>query len=419
MLIQKQTERYRKTHCRYCNSPLESPFLDLGATPLANSFLTLEESRKKEFTCPLALSRCAPCGLVQLTHVVPPDLMFSNYLYVSSTTATFRQHFATYAQRARQCVQKERSSILAVDIGSNDGLLLSCYQNEGMTAVGVEPARNLAKEANAKGWTTLNDYFGEQAVNQLLKTRGPADIISANNVFAHIDNIHDVCRNVSRLLHPEGVLIIEFPYLVTMCEEMLFDMIYHEHLSYVAVAPLTSLFRQFDLEIFAIEEVPTHGGSLRVFVQKKGARRPIGREVDWFLESERCKGYGTTKVYQEFAKRVYQVKEELVGFVDQIKGEGKSIAGYGAPAKGNTLINFCRFKPSQIDFIVDDNPLKQDLLTPGAHIPVVSSALLFHNPTDYVLILAWNFADEIVKKLDPLRQSGVRFLIPLPQPRLL
>ncbi len=419
MFVKEKTDRYLKTRCRYCDSSLEAPFLDLGTTPLANSFLTLEESQKNEFACPLALYRCTTCGLVQLTHVVPPDLMFSNYLYVSSTTETFRRHFAAYAERVKQSLQKNEGTILAIDIGSNDGLLLSCYQNEGMTAVGVEPAKNLAKEANAKGLTTLNDYFGERAVDKILKTYGPADIISANNVFAHIDNIHDVCRNVCRLLHPEGVLIIEFPYLVTMCEEMLFDMIYHEHLSYVAVAPLIHLFRQFDLEIFSIEEVPTHGGSLRVFVQKKGARRPIGREVEWFLESELRKGYGSAKTYQDFARRVYQVKEELVRFVDQIKAEEKSIAGYGAPAKGNTLINFCNMQPSQIDFIVDDNPLKQNLLTPGAHIPVVSSALLFHNPTDYVLIFAWNFAEEIIKKLDPLRQKGVRFIVPLPTPRVI
>lgn len=414
-----KADLYKKTSCRYCKTPLGDPFLDLGTMPLANSFLTQEEVNKEEFVCPLRLVWCPTCRLVQLSHVSPPERMFSNYLYVSSTTQTFRKHFADYAKDAKARLQKKSSSILAVDIGSNDGLLLSCYQNEGMKAVGVEPAKNLSEEANRSGRITINDYFGASAVRKILEETGPAHIISANNVFAHIDDIHNVCQNVNSLLHPEGIFIIEFPYLVVMFEGMLFDMIYHEHLSYIAVAPLRLLLAQFGLEIFAIEQVASHGGSLRVFIQKKKGARPISKEVETLEKEEAKKGYGSERIYREFAQRVDNVRTELVSFVNQTKSQKKSLSGYGAPAKGNTLINFCGFTSSEIDYLVDDNPLKQSLFTPGARIPVVPSQYLFQHPTDYVLIFAWNFAAEIIKKLEPLREKGTQFIVPLSKPRIL
>lgn len=417
--LRDRTYLYQKTKCRYCHSGLEEAFLDLGTMPLANSFLKKEQAREEEFACPLRLARCPGCGLVQLTHVVPPQKMFTSYLYVSSTTQTFQKHFSDYAKAAKACLDLKKTLPLAIDIGSNDGLLLAFYQAEGLRAVGVEPASNLSEEANRKGLTTLNDYFNGAVVDRILKDHGPADVISANNVFAHIDDIHDVCRNVTRLLGQGGALIIEFPYLLTMVEDMLFDMIYHEHLSYIAVTPLKALLDRFHLEIFRIEKVPSHGGSLRVFIQKQPGIRPVSAQVESLLKAEKQKGYGSSEVYRRFTERVDRVREELVRFVDTAKARGKSIAGYGAPAKGNTLINFCGLRARDIGYIVDDNPLKQNLLTPGAHIPVVPNSYLFEHPTDYVLILAWNFAEEIVKKLDPLRQKGVKFIVPLPEPTVI
>lgn len=387
--------------------------------PLANSFLRREELNEKEFVCPLSVTWCTHCRLVQLTHVVPPEKMFSNYLYVSSTTATFKKHFSDYAKEAKKRLDKKSGPILAVDIGSNDGLLLSCYQREGMTAVGIEPAKNLSQEANRNGFATVNDYFGASSVQEILSRWGGADIVSGNNVFAHIDDIPNVCRSVNELLQPKGIFIIEFPYLVTLLEDILFDMIYHEHLSYIAVAPLKFLLAEFDLEIFAIEKVPSHGGSLRVFIQKKHGGRVISPEVASFLKTEEEKGCGSIRTYQDFAQKVCQVKRELLSFVEKIESEGKSVAGYGAPAKGNTLINFCGLTSDQIDYLVDDNPLKQNLFTPGAKIRVVASRHLFENPTDYVILFAWNFAEEILKKLQPLKPQGTKFIVPLPQPRLM
>ena len=411
------TDQYRKTNCRYCKEVLPAPFLDLGYSPLANSFLPKEE-RGEEFKCPLSLARCPRCGLIHLSHVVPPDLMFAHYLYVSSTTQTFKKHFAEYAKSAKKRLQK-KEDVLAVDVGSNDGLLLSCYRDEGMRIVGVDPAKNLAEEANEKGLTTLCDYFGEKSVQTILKNHGKADIISANNVFAHIDDIHNVLTSVNQLLSEKGILIIEFPYLVTMIEEMLFDMVYHEHLSYIAINPLQTVLNDFKLEIFAIEEVASHGGSLRVFIQKQGAGYTISKEVGKFKSEEIKKGYMDQAIYNEFSKRVAQVKEKLTQFVQDAKSKGKTIAGYGAPAKSTTIISFCGFNPSQISYIVDDNPLKQNRLSPGARIPIVSSQALKENPTDYIIIFAWNFAEEIVKKLEPLRKKGVKFIVPLPEPRII
>ncbi len=409
---------YKKKNCRYCDSVLPEAFLELGSQPLANSFLTREEAGREEFQCPLSLTRCSRCGLVQLTHVVSADLMFSNYLYVSSTTQTFKVHFAEYAKKAKARLLQVNKRI-AVDIGSNDGLLLSCYEKEGLKAIGVEPAKNLADDANARGLLTVNDYFGDSSVKRILKEHGPADIVSANNVFAHIDDIKSVLKNVKALLSAQGIFVIEFPYLVTMAEEMLFDMIYHEHLSYIAVNPLKYVLGQFGLEIFAIEQVASHGGSLRVFIQKQGAGQKISSEVVELSAQETNGGYSGDKLYLDFSGRVHGVKKDLVRFVQEIRKTGKTVSGYGAPAKGNTLINFCGFTPSEIGYIVDDNPLKQNLLSPGARIPVVPSQHLHDHPTDFVIIFAWNFASEIIKKLDPLKQKGVKFIIPLPKPHII
>jgi novobiocin biosynthesis protein NovU/D-mycarose 3-C-methyltransferase len=296
--------------------------------------------------------------------------------------------------------------------------LLACYQKEGLKAVGVEPAKNLSDDANQRGLVTIPDYFGEAAVSRILSEWGPADIISGNNVFAHIDDIPSVLRNVDTLLDEEGLFIIEFPYLVTMYEKMFFDMIYHEHLSYIAVTPLAFLLEKFGMEIFQVEEVASHGGSLRVFIQKKGAPRPISPKVAEMIAAEKKKGYGDQATHDAFAQRVYNVRKELISFVNQAKREGKTVSGYGAPAKAGTIINFCKFTPADIRFIVDDNPLKQNRLSPGARIPVVSSQYLADHLTDIIIIFAWNFAPEIIKKLEPFQKKGIRFVIPLPKPKM-
>lgn len=406
---------YRRKTCRYCDALLGTAFLDLGSQPLANNLPRKEDAGKPEFHCPLAVVKCPKCHLVQLTHSVPAHLMFDEYLYVSSTTQTFRTHFAEYAEDVRnRLAGKEKP--LAIDIGSNDGLLVSCYEKAGMRGVGIEPAKNLAAEANRQGITTLNRYFGEETVREIVAKYGRADVLSANNVFAHIDDIQSVCRNVRELLAEDGFFVIEFAYLVTMLEKMFFDMIYHEHVCYIGVTALGFLMDRFGMEIFDITEVGTHGGSLRVFMQKKGGPRRRTASVDRFLRAEKEKGCLKEKIYQDFAAHVMGFKEKLNRMIAELKKQGKTISGYGAPAKASTIINFCALTPREIDYIVDDNPLKQDRLVPGRKIPIVTSAHLALHPTDYVLIFAWNFAAEILKKIEPLRAKGVKFIIPLPEP---
>jgi len=385
---------------------------------LANSFIKKEDVDLDEFACPLNVCRCTNCGLVQLSHVVSPNLMFDHYLYVSSTSATFRKHFAEYAIDVKARFEAD-TKLLAVDIGSNDGLLLSCFENIGVQAVGIEPATNLSDEANAKGLVTLNQYFNNDAVKSIVDQFGKADIITANNVFAHIDNIVEVCECVSTLLDDDGIFITEFPYLVTMYENMLFDMIYHEHLSFISLTPLKSMLAKFDLVIVDVKEVESHGGSLRVYIQNKKYASNASEIVEQLLIKEEKAGYNQQGKHDKFAIDVALVKDELISFIEDAKKNGKSICGYGAPAKGNTLINYCSLTSSQIDFIVDDSPLKQNLLTPGANIPVVSSSYLENNPTDYVVVFAWNFAKEIIGKMSHLREKGVKFIVPLPKPKII
>ena len=405
--------KFEKKTCRYCDTGLNESFLDLGLSPLANSLPLASETDKEEFICPLRLVKCSACHLIQLSHVVPGEMMFSDYLYVSSTTQTFRDHFSEYAKSLKSKLQKKENA-LAVDIGSNDGLLVSCYKQEGLRAVGVEPAGNLSNLANENGHVTINRFFDRETVNEIIKKYGHANIVSANNVFAHIDDIQSVLCNVNQLLDKAGIFVIEFPYLGTMLEELLFDMIYHEHLSYISVISLNQVLTRFGFKIFAIDYVLSHGGSLRVFIQKSDGPYTIDKTVQTYLASEKQKGYDNKVVYECFADNVRQIGNEIVKCVSDLKSKGHSISGYGAPAKATTLTNFCKLTREKIDFVVDDNPLKQNRLVPGTKIPIVSSSHLLKHPTDYVIIFAWNFAKEILVKMEPLKDNGVRFIIPLP-----
>ncbi len=407
-----------KQKCRYCQAQLPEPFLELGSMALANSFLSRDEPAQDEFTCPLSVTYCPGCHLVQLTHAVSPQRMFSQYLYVSSTSKTFQQHFALYAREVK-ALFPGRESLLAVDIGSNDGLLLECFAREGMQAVGVEPALNLSRTANERGLRTINRFFDDQSRREIARSWGRADAVTANNVFAHVDDIASFCRNARLLLNDDGVFVIEFPYLVTMCEEMLFDMIYHEHLSYISLTALSRFLRRCRLEIFDVRPVASHGGSLRVFIQLEGAGRASTGAAERMMRDEESGGYLRIDRYRAFADSVRAVKDKLLAFVHGERDRGNRIAGYGAPAKANTLINFCGISRNEIAYIVDDNPLKQGTLSPGARIPVVDREQLRQRPADAIVIFAWNFADEIVRKLEEAVGPETRFFVPLPEPRLI
>ena len=401
--------------CRICGNENLKEFLSLGKTPLANSFLSEKELDKEENAFPLELCFCGNCKLVQLTHVVPPEMMFKNYVYVSSTTNTFKVHFARMAEEISNFLGLDEGS-LAVDIGSNDGILLRGYKKFGVQTIGVEPAANVARIAEQGGIETINDFFNESAVEEIVRRKGHADVATATNVFAHVNDIDNFAKNVKSLLKPSGIFVIEVQYFADTIEKMTFDNVYHEHLSYFTLAPLVYFFRKHGMEVFNAQRVDSHGGSLRVFIKKAGGRFRINDSVSEMLEYENRLGVNDFELYRQFGSKVYETKKKLVSYIKSIKNEGKSIAGYGAPAKGNTLLNFCQIGNESIDYIVEDNPLKIGLFTPGTHIPVVSPEFLDKKKPDYILILAWNFANEILGKTKKYADNGVKFIIPLPEP---
>ena len=403
--------------CRICGNKNLKKFLSLGKTPLANSFLSKEDLSKEEKKFPLELCFCEKCKLVQLTYIVPSEDMFSNYVYLSSTTKTFQIHFAKMAEDITKEFKLGENS-LAVDIGSNDGILLKGFKKFGVRIIGVEPAANVAQIAEKGGIETINDFFSEKVVTEIIRGKGKADVITATNVFAHIDDIDGVISNVKHLLKEDGIYVIEIQYFVDTIEQMTFDNIYHEHMSYYTLSSLDYFFRKHGMEIFKAEKVDTHGGSLRVFAKQKGSGHKVDSSVNRILEHEKKIGIGDFSLYNNFGEKVYGARDNLVRYIMDIKKQGRKIAGYGAPAKSNTLLNFCGIGKDEIDFIVEDNALKQGLYAPGTHIPVVNPKMLDEKKPDYILILAWNFADEILSKTKKYSESGTKFIIPLPEPRI-
>ena len=403
--------------CRICKNRDLNEFLSLGRTPLANSFLSKGQLSQKEESFPLAVCFCQNCKLVQLTYVVPAETMFRNYVYVSSTSNTFRKHFTKMAEDIAKEFNFDEKS-LAVDIGSNDGILLKGFRKSKVQTIGVEPAANVAKIAEENGIETINSFFDEKAANEIVARKGHADIVTATNVFAHANDIDSFAENVKCLLKKDGIFVIEVQYFIDTIQKMTFDNIYHEHLSYFTLTSLIYFFKRHGMEIFNAQRVDSHGGSLRAFVKKNEGRHKTSKNVDKILKHENEIGINNLEIYTEFARRVYAAREKLRSYVENIKKQGMSIAGYGAPAKSTTLLNFCRIGSDFLDYIVDDSPLKIGLYTPGTHIPVVGPDFIGKKRPDYILILAWNFAKEILAKTKKYSSHGVKFIIPLPEPRM-
>ncbi len=408
----------KKNFCRACLGKQLVKVFSFGPTPLANAFVTAAKLNEPELFFPLDVYVCSECHFVQLGHVVSPEVLFKNYVYVSSTSSTFVDHFRDYAVTVVRRF-KIRKDSLVVDIGSNDGILLKPFKERGMRVLGIEPAQNIAKQANKDGIPTMNKFFSPEVAKMMVGEYGKASVITANNVFAHIDDLDGIIKAVKILLNDRGVFIVEAPYLVDFLTKNYFDLVYHEHLSYLAVAPLLILFKRMDMEIFDVEKVPVHGGSIRVFAQR--AKGPYGRtkRVGTFLAREKQAKLDSVTTYQTSEKKVLQNKARLITVLTGLKVQGKSIAGYGAPAKGNTLLNYFGIGTDYIDYIVDDSPFKQGLFTPGRHIPVFAPDVLNKENPDFIIILAWNFAGPIMTKLKRLRERGIKFIIPVPRPKIL
>lgn len=407
----------KRNSCRACKQKKMLLVFSLGMTPLANSFLRADELNNPENFFPLDIYVCDNCGLVQLGHVVSPGVLFGGYIYVSSTSPVFRQHFTSYAQEAYRMFGLNTSSLI-VDIGSNDGILLAPFLKLGTRVLGIEPATKIAKQARDSGIETVSAFVSPTLAKDIVRAHGRADVVTANNVFAHIDDWDEVVRSVKALLSDDGVFIIEAPYLVDFIEKSYFDLIYHEHLSYLALRPLNILFARFGMAIFDVHHTPVHGGSIRIFVKRASARWPVKSSVSRFFEKESRMHLGDVSVYSSFEKKILLNKARLVNLLIRLKIQGKSIAAYGAPAKGNTLLTYFGIGREILDFVIDDSPWKQKLFTPGTHIPVVSSKTLYDKKPDYLLLLAWNFAHSIMKTHRAFHDRGGRFIIPVPSPHI-
>jgi C-methyltransferase C-terminal domain/Methyltransferase domain/Putative zinc binding domain len=363
---------------------------------------------------PLDLSFCEACTHLQLLDVVDPKVLFEHYVYVSGTSPAFVRHFADYAEWLWTFSSMPRGS-LVVDIGSNDGTLLSAFSRLGAGVLGIDPAREIAHAASVKGIETIPQFFSPELAMDIVRRRGPATIVTANNVFAHIDDLSAVLHGVGLLLAPNGLLSFEVSYLVDVIDKMLFDTIYHEHLDYHAVRPLVPFLAKNDFELLEAKRVAPHGGSVRVIAQRLGAARRPGHSVKEALAAEGALKLHALETYQQFAKRVDRLGAELRSLLAGLRNQGKRIAGFGAPAKATTLMYHFGIGPETIDFIVDDSPLKQGLYSPGMHIPVLPPEAIAERRPDYLLLLAWNFAGPIIDKHAWYRQQGGRFIVPLPQ----
>ena len=401
--------------CRICKGKNLARFLDLGFHPPSDAFLRSERLFREEKKYPLDVFLCEDCGLVQLGYVVPPELMFNKeYVYVTSVSKTADRHFEGYAEEVMSRFCKKGDFV--VEIGSNDGTLLKHFKSRGARVLGVDPSR-AAMMAIKNSIETVNELFTESRAREIVNSHGKAQAIVGANVFAHINDLDDVLRGVGHLLKEGGVFVTEFPYLLHLVDSLEFDTIYHEHLSYFSLKPLAWLFKRFGMEIFDVTETPVHGGSVRLYVKRVGDKKLAGN-LERLLEVEEKKKLYSLETYEKFARDVEKFKEEFVSLLQDLKRKGALIAGNGAPAKGNTLLNYCNIGPELIEFIAEINPLKHYTFTPGMHIPVLPLHSIQERPVDYMVIFPWNLKEDIMKQEHAFRDRGGKFIIPLPRPEI-
>jgi hypothetical protein len=402
--------------CILCKSPSVEQFLKLGSMALANKFVTSEELSKPDPRYPLQVGFCHTCGHVQLVDIVPPKAMFEDYLYISSASTTLTQHFDDLARTV-----VERRGLgpddLVVDVGCNDGTLLKAFRAHGVRTLGVDPAENLAALNQDSGIERLVTYFNPETARQIVEQYGKASVITITNTFPHIQDLQGFAEAVKIVLNAGGSLVIEAHYLVDLLEQGAFDTVYHEHVSYWALGPMMHLFGQHGLEVVNAERLPIHHGQLRVTIQRKGESAPAPA-VAQILAMEAAMGVDRFETYQRFAERVQQIRHDLLETLGRLRADKKRIAAYGAPAKGNTLIEFLQLSPDTVEYIADRSPLKQGKYSPGAHIPVVPAERLLQDQPDYVVLLAWNFRDEIFEQQAEYRRRGGKFISPLPEVRV-
>jgi 2-polyprenyl-3-methyl-5-hydroxy-6-metoxy-1,4-benzoquinol methylase len=404
--------------CRFCGARLQYVFVDLGLSPLANKYLKEEEIGRDETVLPLRVFVCGDCLLVQLEEWETPENIFSDYAYFSSYSESWLDHARTYVQ-----AMIERFGIgpksKVVEVASNDGYLLQYFVERDIPVLGIEPARNVATVARSRGIPTRIEFFGESTARALRREGMHADLLIGNNVLAHVPDLNDFVRGLKILLDDHGVITVEFPHLMRLCDECQIDTIYHEHFSYFSFIAVEKIFAAHALTIFDVEELPTHGGSLRIFAQRtRTGHHPISARVVELRKREVDGGFADLSAYLAFGERAMQTKQKLIEFLTSAKLAGKRVVGYGAPAKGNTLLNYCGVSRELVEYTVDRNPYKQGRYLPGTHIPIFEPERINVTKPDYILILPWNLKREIISQLAHARAWGAQFVVAIPAPQI-
>jgi SAM-dependent methyltransferase len=402
------------SNCRFCNTRLEHTFIDLGLSPVSNAFLSADDLSEIEPFYPLRAFVCANCFLVQLEEFEAPEQIFSDYVYFSSYSHSWLAHAKSFADSATEQFRLGGES-LVIEVASNDGYLLQYFKQSGIPILGIEPAANVADVAIERGIETISEFFGVALAEKLRADDKLGNLVIGNNVLAHVPDVNDFVAGLKIVLAEDGVLCMEFPHLLKLIEQTQFDTIYHEHFSYYSLLTVQRMFAHHGLDVFDVDELPTHGGSLRIYAQHTGGLRPHSDAVDALLATESASGLDSLAGYENFAKQVLKVKTDLLAFLGQAKANGKSVAGYGAPAKGNTLLNYCGIDKDLIEYTVDRNPHKQGLFLPGTHLPVHAPEYIATRKPDYLLILPWNLRDEVAEQMAHIRDWGGKFAVPIPE----
>ena len=403
------------SNCRFCKSELKYSFVDLGMSPLSNSYISPENLQKMEPFYPLHAFICDQCFLVQLNEFESPENIFSDYAYFSSYSQSWLQHANSYVNKMIERFGFDTSSQV-IEVASNDGYLLQYFKEKNIPVLGIEPAANVAKVAVDAGIPTITEFFGVKTATDLEKSGKRADLLLGNNVLAHVPDLNDFVEGLKILLKDSGVITLEFPHLQRLIEQTQFDTIYHEHFSYFSCVTIQKVFSAHGLTLFDIDELETHGGSLRVYVKHEDdASKPVSENVSRLVDREIASGYTGIDFYLSFEERVKNTKRDVLEFLIQAKRDNKSIVGYGAAAKGNTLLNYCGIRTDFIDYVVDRSPHKQNHFLPGTHIPVYSPDKVKETKPDYLLILPWNIKDEVMEQMRHARDWGCQFITFIPK----
>ena len=402
-------------NCRFCGKTLTHEFIDLVNAPPSNAFLTKDQLNEPEVFYPLKLFVCDSCFLVQIDeYKKSTDIFDSGYLYFSSFSRTWLAHAKQYADMMIEKYGYDQNSRI-IEIASNDGYLLQYFKERGVPSLGIEPAEGTAVEARKKGIETIVDFFGRRLAQSLADYGKKADLLIGNNVLAHVPDLNDFVAGLKIALKPSGIITMEFPHLMQLVDNCQFDTIYHEHFSYLSFTTVRSIFNHHGFEVFDVEELPTHGGSLRIFAKHaEDLTRTISENVNALLEKEMSRGLNAMAYYRGFQKKADQIKYDLLNFLIEQRKNSKKVVAYGAAAKGNTLLNYCGVRKDLIDFVVDASPYKQGKYLPGSHIPVVNEEEIKKYKPDYVLVLPWNIKEEIMAQLDYIRAWEGKFVIPIP-----